>query len=649
MNKIIHRFIAFVFLLCFLSNGAAKAQNNGFLPENTTLPDTNWRVEAVQTYYSTRPISVSFDIYPKNTRISIKEFYGEEFSDDDSIFLTEGVWNLIIQKEGYTPLEKTVTIVDKGQLSEVISEQLEPAFCMINFSCSPLDNQLRFKSVPTLCISGHYVDLLADKLFSFDSEDEIHYYNLYEGNIIPVPVGVHHIEVSADGFITSEKVLEAEPNIMRNVDFRLSAKSGTISIEDGGNAFYSEIFVDGVNFANIPIHSETITAGDHTITFEKDGLISVPERINVNVLENQDYSYTVKMVHYDSLFVNCQINNAEVYLDSELKGHTPLDLLKVPEGIHTVTVSAPGHFRERSVFFVDSVTSSRSFIPYLRPSASVYISTSADATKNVKLRIVEGDKILMDELPSPARIEIPKNSSYKVIAYETKDKMGLNSNLGRRSFTLRDNSKKLKISTLQKSHFVAASLSLTDYSNAPVRVSEANVFEYRQALGVDLLKLKILPGITVGALKSKIFTNIDDAYKGVPVSDDSNVYVFPENVLAVSPITNAELRLGGAFLHRVDLCLLGNYTYYPDLSDLIEKSHFNGYDYFLGGELSSRISSINFYVKIGYRVMDGYLKYGPAEKTSFIPSPSKIYCAGMGITVGVNLFGTKGENILRIF
>ena len=118
---------------------------------------------------------------------------------------------------------------------------------------------------------------------------------------------------------------------------------------------------------------------------------------------------------------------------------------------------------------------------------------------------------------------------------------------------------------------------------------------------------------------------------------------------------NWDWRLGGSILRQLDINLVGRYKYTPGL-EKIKKAHVPGYDnmntrnYFIGVELTTRLSIFNVNCRFGKEYFDGTISsYNTSTKTF---SPVAPVNQGQTVfSVGITLNGKvyKSNNMLRLW
>jgi hypothetical protein len=117
-----------------------------------------------------------------------------------------------------------------------------------------------------------------------------------------------------------------------------SADTGNLKlITDPAGA---SVFINGHIAGATPLSYENVPKGAYVIRFEKDGCQPVSRRI---VVGGGEAIASEKLPPCATGSINVDVNpkGAEVLLDGELAGHTPLKLDKVPIGPYELTIQKP--------------------------------------------------------------------------------------------------------------------------------------------------------------------------------------------------------------------------------------------------------------------------------------------------------------------
>ena len=160
---------------------------------------------------------------------------------------------------------------------------------------------------------------------------------------------------------------------------------------------------------------------------------------------------------------------------------------------------------------------------------------------------------------------------------------------------------------------------------------------------------------------AKPLITVDNPNASDPGGSDATIDIESPLVLPALSclLINEEFRMGVSATDYADVALLGSYTWYPDvLKSVLEFSHMTGHEFFIGGEISSRISSVNFNVKAGMQMYANAKANIFARPVGSSGVKGKYYVENMNIpnsfviSLGFTLGSSessKGNNILRLY
>ncbi|MDZ4203942.1 MAG: hypothetical protein U1C46_03885 [Bacteroidales bacterium] len=120
-------------------------------------------------------------------------------------------------------------------------------------------------------------------------------------------------------------------------------------------------------------------------------------------------------------------------------------------------------------------------------------------------------------------------------------------------------------------------------------------------------------------------------------------------------LLNWDWRIGGSILRQFDICALGRVKWAPGLKILkINLEDFYDatvWDYFLGMELSSRISFFNINFRIGHQVFDGVINVWSEENAAYSDNTIKVIMGSPVVSAGITFTGkvAGANNLLRVW
>ncbi len=160
---------------------------------------------------------------------------------------------------------------------------------------------------------------------------------------VPVDVkdvspGEHFVEVRAPGYLSREEriTVSAGSAVLLKLDLQAEAEARDTGIIKVVSAVpEGKVFIDGENVGMVPQERE-LPAGEHFVVVEKDGYKKFEEKVNLEA--GQTITITAELAAVGSLRVLSTPSGADVLLDGESVGSTPLNIEDVDVGSHVVTV-----------------------------------------------------------------------------------------------------------------------------------------------------------------------------------------------------------------------------------------------------------------------------------------------------------------------
>ncbi|MBR6423823.1 MAG: PEGA domain-containing protein [Bacteroidales bacterium] len=568
----------------------------------------------------------------------------------DQFTITEGTHHVRIEKNGFEKID-TVLFVPKNAKPTDLYHRIEmvPTFALLSVNIEPEDG-LFFDSAATLDISGNVVNLHPSSLKSFNVDQEVSYYNLYEDDVIPLHPGKYVIRAESPGFTPEVVHLAIEKGETKHLDFKLTALYGILIVNDEENAVGAKILIDEKPLGSVP-SSGKVKTGHHVLRFEKPGYVSEQKTYEVDIVEGKESEVNVSMKRYGTYSFTSDPAYCKVYVDGEALGTTPLQVV-MTEGEHELRFEKTGYYPITQTLDTKIAADNQEYKIHLDKTYPLTVTSDVDSLQIVISKGSGQNRVVyVDNVKTPATVELPASKTmYKVQLLRSNLKKAYNG-----YFWFGGKRKRLN---------------LTSYSNENFRFIGANYYllkpnkftvagkDFRRIADVSLAELSVVPGLTTNVIKATAFWQTDDTQTlNVANSDIQNM---PKMFLpAISVLfINGEFRLGGGLRNEVDFDLLGTYAWYPNVSSFIPFSHMSGHDVFLGGEISSRFPFVNLNFKAGLQVFYGQANIcGPTTKSNVkdrfyhesytVPFNN----AEFVVTVGIKLGGkdSKGNNILRVF
>jgi hypothetical protein len=232
-----------------------------------------------------------------------------------------------VRKEGAPPWRQNVTVV-AGQQVKVTA----------TFGSAVGDGSLRvIASEP-------------DAQIFVDGEDHGH-----SPAVLPsIKPGDHIIEARKHGFKSVQQTIKVTSgeNAVRNLVMEAAPADrprGTLKIQS--TIPNAEVFVDGSSLGRAPIDRNDLDPGKHYIVVHKDGYTDFKREIFL--VENQTVALVADLSATGSLRALSTPEGADVRVDGELIGKTPVTRDSVAVGQHLVEVDLKGYFKHKDTIKVE--------------------------------------------------------------------------------------------------------------------------------------------------------------------------------------------------------------------------------------------------------------------------------------------------------
>lgn len=585
----------------------------------------------------------------------------------DQFQMKEGKHYIRIEKNGFERLDTTIFIPRNPKDADLFYRfPLKPTFALLSVEINPEDG-LIFDGDARLDISGRQIEMRPNSLKNFNVDQEISYYSLYEGNLIPLHPGQYVIRAESDGFKFAVKNIKIEKGETVHLDFKLAAINGMLSVQDAENAVGAKLFIDEKEVGEVP-YTGKVKTGHHTMRVEKEGYLPEKELYEFDIEEGREQLVNLSMKRYTTYHFTSDPAYCKVYVDGELVGTTPLKVA-LKEGLHQLQYEKSGFRSSGEEIMTDLDAPEKDYLIMMNKTFPLTITSDVDS---LKISVTKGrgnNKVIyVDNVKTPATVELPVSKTMYHVRLSR-------SNLSKAYdgyFWFRGG-KRDHINLLSYSVENFRMLGVNYYLKRPQPMLGGDFGKTFQRLAeVNLAELMLFPGMTTSAIKGAIFwpenmqqhitypANSAGQYKVEPGDDFYHDVAF---IPALSVLfINEELRIGGALHNNVDVDLLASYTWYPSLVKLLPMTHMSGHDIFVGGELSSRIPIFNGYIRAGLQAFygqanicrpTGVVKSSSSVVERYIIEPYVIpynnaqFVVSVGIKLGTR--DSKGLNILRVF
>lgn len=251
----------------------------------------------------------------------------------DRYLLHSGEYQVTATAMGYHPLHSTVTVTDAGnQIVELVLQ--------------PLPGRLSVNSQP----DGAKVLIDGELIGETPLSD------------VPVEAGEHGLRILGMRYLPLEQNLQVTGrNIQQHLEFVLEPAWAEITVDSLPQG--ATVLVDGEAVGTTPVVLE-ILQGERQFILQKEGFSHWQEVLTITASEAQDMGRVELQPAAATIQLVSLPNRANVTVDGEFRGHTPLTLEVSPDQLHRLAVFKPG---------------------YRRHISSVELSAGATTSRTVKL------------------------------------------------------------------------------------------------------------------------------------------------------------------------------------------------------------------------------------------------------------------------
>jgi len=166
-------------------------------------------------------------------------------------------------------------------------------------------------------------------------------------------VGQHIVEVRAQGYASQvvEQTIAAGEQRVARIDLVQGQAQGVAQLRIVSPVPDAEVFIDGSSAGKAPVERKDLGAGKHYIVVRAKGYAEWKREVNLEA--GNATSLTAELSASGVLKVLSNVTGADVVIDGEIKGKTPLTLEAVPAGDHLVEVKAKGYVSAKQPFHLD--------------------------------------------------------------------------------------------------------------------------------------------------------------------------------------------------------------------------------------------------------------------------------------------------------
>jgi hypothetical protein len=165
--------------------------------------------------------------------------------------------------------------------------------------------------------------------------------------------GQHIIEVRAQGFasqVVEQTISPGEQKLVK-MDLMQGQGAGVARLRIVSPVPDAEVFIDGSSAGKAPVERGDLVAGKHYITVRAKGYAEWKREVNLE--SGNATTLTADLSASGVLKILSNVAGADVFIDGEMKGKTPLTLEAVPSGDHLVEVRSKGYVSAHQPFHLD--------------------------------------------------------------------------------------------------------------------------------------------------------------------------------------------------------------------------------------------------------------------------------------------------------
>ncbi|MDD5616363.1 MAG: PEGA domain-containing protein [Candidatus Methanoperedens sp.] len=180
------------------------------------------------------------------------------------------------------------------------------------------------------------------------------------------------------------------------ISFNIRPSVGSLYIVSTPSS--AELYLDGAYKGVTPITIPSVSTGSHTVVLKKSGYNEVSKTINVENDQTTSIS-EILILQAGSISISSNPNGADVYLDGNYKGITPIIIPNVPIGSRTVVLKKSGYNEVSKTINVE-YGQTASVSETLITSAPIYNSGQNSKSASVSLYgektdVVMGENVLL--------------------------------------------------------------------------------------------------------------------------------------------------------------------------------------------------------------------------------------------------------------
>jgi len=263
--------------------------------------------------------------------LAILDFDGLGISQQEAQLLTNRLRTLLVQTDSYR-------VIERGQMEQILQEQ--------NFQLSLCTSQECAVEVGQLLGAQEIMTGSIGKIGQTFTVD-LRIVDVETSSILKT--ASYDIRGEIDQMLT-EGMVEVARRVSENSALGAGSKYGTLNVYSQPEG--ARVLVDGEEMGVTPFAATELSAGEeHTIQMMLDGYESYTESIVIDEGENPAINIGLEPI-WNSVAIETKPRKANVQINDEVVGKTPVDQLQYPVGQYTIEVKKAGYKPYTSQFRV---------------------------------------------------------------------------------------------------------------------------------------------------------------------------------------------------------------------------------------------------------------------------------------------------------
>ena len=162
-----------------------------------------------------------------------------------------------------------------------------------------------------------------------------------------LPSGNYNIKIIYPLYETVEKEIIIEDGQLNKQNYKLEARSGTLTIL--GKPTGASVFINNIEIGKLPLNDIRLSEGMAEIKISSTDYHSKVDYINIR--RNKHEKLNTNLIrHYGKLIIITEPPEAEIFLDGEHRGKSPQILNDIPTGSHKLEIKHSEFLNESNEF-----------------------------------------------------------------------------------------------------------------------------------------------------------------------------------------------------------------------------------------------------------------------------------------------------------